>query len=63
MSTYCSYSKYQDNLAKIYKDQRERKARKQESLLRNSEAEVAELKEEINKIKKRIEYWIKISGK
>ena len=63
MPNDCSYSKYQDNLAKIYKDQRERKERKQESLLRNSESEVAELKEEINKIKKRIEYWIKISGK
>jgi hypothetical protein len=57
------YSKYQENLARIYQHQRERKERKRENLLNESQAEIAELKEELDKIKRRILQWVKISGK
>ena len=57
------YSKYQENLAKIYQHQRERKERKRENLLMKSQTEIAELKEELDKIKKRILQWVKISGR
>ena len=55
------YKSYQENLAKIYENQRQRKERKQESFLKEKQAEISELKEDLKKIEQRIINWGKIT--